>query len=38
MSDLTHDNLTRLKLYTGVINKYLIEETASLNVSTERLL
>jgi hypothetical protein len=30
-----HDNWKRLKLFTGFINKYFIEETTALNVSTE---
>jgi len=34
MSEVAHDNWTKLKLFTCFINYYLIEETAALNVST----
>jgi hypothetical protein len=38
ISEVAHDNWNtgqRLTLYTGFINKYFIEETAALNISTE---
>ena len=35
MSEVTHDNWKGLKLFTGSINYYFIEETVSLNVSKE---
>ena len=35
MSEFAHDNWQRLKLFRGFIHYYLMEETATLNVSTE---
>ena len=33
----THDSWQKLRLFAGFINKYLVDETAALNVSTEPL-
>jgi hypothetical protein len=37
MSEVAHDNGKRLRLFTGFINLYLIEEIAALNVLSEPL-
>jgi len=37
MAEVAHDNGKRLKIFTGFINKYLIEDIAALNFQTEQI-